>query len=918
MALQHFYSRVPARMSMFNRTDSFDTFAFSAGLEREFIEKELAAVYDNKPSKNDAALIRTGKLKPVYSQYFTKSGKFVQSCTSFLPLDYTGERSAYFTHILVPDEAEEKELLASSDNFLLNPDMFIKDISQFNLTDDSAKPDDNYPTMHYEPLASNGTDSLTQYDSAMMKRLIFAMLNLACGKGKNIFISLPFKKDDYSKEALNFINTILQIFPYHLRRAFSFVTYTDDGTRYNGFNIRFIPEGVHEIPLAKGMTLHFGSKIAIGLSDEMVVNNNLIVDFFFNLIKNDAIRRDFLQFVDKAVTVEPLLKKANLKTMTELVFLFEQCSGLFNEKTILPTDTRVYDFICAYDRHRNALSEEYRAIAMKCLERYPDNHSPIPKEVFQKIARIYPNEPFDSKKVIMGVVLELIHTDLMRDKLFNFVKANYEYEGPVMRSDIALNLCRVYYGGFLQIQILSFFEEIFHNESEETKNTIIDKLLLTIRTPAVKAKIIEFFDKNYDAISQSQKERFFETFLEMLPECDSLTADLLKLVNGHIEKENSEILDKLGKKVYTILENDQRKKEPQLLKILLSVPGYCTLATLKTIFFEHAQHKIFINFVKEFNNISNKNKLILLEDIWNNFPDMDASVAERWANELCEDNQESKAKYNLFELMELEKALKKISNKSNSAKVFADIVLANKVRPAILKSLPDAFNTKIKKDGLKVTIEYGSNSDYLLNASEYVEIKNFAKLLECAKELKYEEMVEVCIAFANSNVKQGICDHIKSDILVSKEFKEEKFEFMKMELKVLLSFVASGEIALFDIYSDCFSATVEKLMSGENGVNREAAELEGAKKSIENVLKIAQMLYLSNGLSENKDLIVKSDGSMFTCLSDFAGRQKKALKWIEEYLQSNNYEEDFAKKITVIFESIKTSSKGFFKKLFKK
>ena len=113
MALQHFYSRVPARMSAFNRTDSFDTFAFSAGLEREFIEKELTPVYTHKPSKNDADMIRSGKLKLVYCQYFTKSGRFVQSCTSFIPLDYTGERSAYLAHTLVPDEAEEKELLTS-------------------------------------------------------------------------------------------------------------------------------------------------------------------------------------------------------------------------------------------------------------------------------------------------------------------------------------------------------------------------------------------------------------------------------------------------------------------------------------------------------------------------------------------------------------------------------------------------------------------------------------------------------------------------------------------------------------------------------------------------------------------------------------------------------------------------------------
>ena len=48
MALQHFYSRVPAKISMYNRTDSFDTFICSAGVSRDFALKELAQVNDLK------------------------------------------------------------------------------------------------------------------------------------------------------------------------------------------------------------------------------------------------------------------------------------------------------------------------------------------------------------------------------------------------------------------------------------------------------------------------------------------------------------------------------------------------------------------------------------------------------------------------------------------------------------------------------------------------------------------------------------------------------------------------------------------------------------------------------------------------------------------------------------------------------
>ena len=106
MAKQHFYSRVPARGSLYNRADGFDTFAHSQGLSREFIERELSAVYENKLTKQDGEAIRTGKMPAVYSQSCLKSGALVQSCVSYLPKDYTGERSAYLCHSLILSEEE--------------------------------------------------------------------------------------------------------------------------------------------------------------------------------------------------------------------------------------------------------------------------------------------------------------------------------------------------------------------------------------------------------------------------------------------------------------------------------------------------------------------------------------------------------------------------------------------------------------------------------------------------------------------------------------------------------------------------------------------------------------------------------------------------------------------------------------------
>ena len=82
MAYQHFYSRVPARISLYNKTDGFDTFAHSAALPDEFILGELSPIYRDKLQNHDIGKIRRGEVSPIYSQYTTPSGYTVQSALS--------------------------------------------------------------------------------------------------------------------------------------------------------------------------------------------------------------------------------------------------------------------------------------------------------------------------------------------------------------------------------------------------------------------------------------------------------------------------------------------------------------------------------------------------------------------------------------------------------------------------------------------------------------------------------------------------------------------------------------------------------------------------------------------------------------------------------------------------------------------
>ena len=543
MAHQHFYSRVPARVSMYNKFDGFDTFAHSKELTREFIERELAPVYTDKLSKNDMALVRKGQIKPVYYQCMLKSGKLVQSCLTFLPLDYTGERSAYFTHSLILTEEEKREALVNYNNAIFNKDLFKTDISEFNITSPNATPNSNYEELEYNLNSINEVQGLyKKYDPEMVKEFIGAILLSLCKKGKNIFFKLDVNDEELSTYALDFINEIMSILPYTLKQNLSFITYINDYTQFSSFKLKCVSSNCPEIYQERGVFFDFKINLVTGLDLEEIRINKSTINFLYSLLENNEMRIEFLKYVTNAIDNISSLQNLNLKTLSDLIFLFCGTCGLFVEENIIPNDESVFEFFNIYEKYRLVLNEEYRMRAYKVLKRYPNNHLGIPKTVFAKISKLYPTDIKQAKRMAMDIVLELIHTDIMREKLFTFIVNNYKDEDDETRKTINFDLCRVFYGGFMQPQILKHFTSNFSNEPVETQDQILEKLFLTIRTISIQQKILEFIDTHYDSFTESQRKKFYEMVFEMLPECDELALVLVKIVNKHSVKEKEDLL----------------------------------------------------------------------------------------------------------------------------------------------------------------------------------------------------------------------------------------------------------------------------------------------------------------------------------------------------------------------------------------
>lgn len=751
MAWQHFYSRVPARVSMYNRADGFDTFAHSEGLERDFIERELAVVYEKKLSKVDATQIRKGEMPNVYAQCCTRSGVLVQNCISFLPLDYTGERSAYLSHSLIFSLEEKERVLTTHEGNTLNPALFITSIDSFAITAPNATPDSSYPQKVYTPgRAQECASILSNCDSETAKAFLYAVLYALCGKGKNIFFKVPGEDAQQSIAATQLFNEVLSILPYSLRGKLSFVSRVSELSQYANFKLKGISNQFPENPGSKGVYFDLKMNQVVGLTQDEVTANNQLLNFFYSLLKNEALRAEFLSYVAQVAVSVPSAQNLNMKTLSELVFLFQCSCGLYPEPEILPNDAKVYEYLCAYEKYRVALSPEYRMQAYRCLMRYPQNHIAIPKNIFSKVSKLYAAEVRPAKRVCMNIVLELIHTDIMRDKLFIFIRNHYSSEDEDIKKIIIADLTRVFYGGFLQTQILNFFAEQFPNEPEESQTLIMEKLLLSIRTSAVQEAVLSFIDQHYENMAPGLRRSFYDTFLEMLPECDGLSVALTAIVNHHIETEDQATKNALAQSLAEALEADYRKKEHRLLPVLTAQPGFCEDVVIRLTFGPWQSRKIYSEYLQLLAEKTIAEKTAGLGRIVARLPATVKPLLAQ-ASELYGGDME---KGSLYVWLEAAEQLRDVPSP------FADVLREAVITPAICRRVGDVFDLRMRADGMALLESYADAVPSVRASAEYGIISAYHDLVKAAEQANFAAVTARMEELSQSGLGPRISDYL--------------------------------------------------------------------------------------------------------------------------------------------------------------
>ena len=888
--------------------DGYDTFAHSEGISRERITDELSTVYNNEPSKDELAYIRANGLPTVYCQFATADDTVVQSAVSFLKSDYTGERSAYMVHSLLLSDEEKKQHFCDPKAAAFEPSVFCTDLSGFDLTDPDAKPITDLAELAIPVTDAPAPSHFAEtYDTGMLKRLIYALIGIPCGKTKALYLAFKPTKD-YSAEFVSFMNSILQIFPYSMRTSMSFVTNIGEQGRYAGFKVKGITEDTPNLPTAKGITLKMTSKDYNGISDENIAANAVVVDFFYGLLTSEEERLAFLDFFDYAVAHDETLRKLNLKTLTDLVFLFRALSGFTEEKAVLPNDDAVYAFINVYEKNRDVLTEEYRARSMHCLKRYPETHQPIPKNVFAKIVKIYRGEPDASRALVMSVSLDLIHLDLMREKLFEFIKTNYKQETDETRAEIMQNLCRVYYGGFLQNELIGFFTERFESEPENIRAVILERLLLTVRTPQVQNEVVAFIDRFYDVFTESEKESFYRVYFEMLPEADKLSRALSDIVDNHAEESRKpEIQDKLIK----TLDADRRTKTPALCGVLATKCGFTEAVIAEKVFGDWAEQRIFEDFCDCICEKSIPDRVETICEIWHAVPEMKKSASDRLFGYLSSHFDEG-PRAGLFELVEAESKLNELKDEIPASKPFVTQLEEKILRPAACAQIPTCFDNRRYPDGIARLSALSETCPYLKESAGYACVSAYRAMVDAACSGDGKTLFSQAAKLEGKTIRQGAANALKkeTDSL-------EKTEPQLFLIASAISYLRADNIVFGDAAGKVRDVFARKLKAENKDADPETVSRLADERTLETVLEQGAVIYEADLPIERKEKMLGADSELAKQINSFLSKyEKKGKKTASAIADKLTLPEPYRKSVGKILDG--NSGGGFFARLFKK
>lgn len=331
---QQMYTR--ERRGIFRPTEGFDTVANSKGLDASFIKKVLhpLCVYDAP-----AALTARGeKEESVYPEAMhlvrTESGDVVLGRSIYKATDFTGLRSAFFTHnYVIP--AGHGESPSDYKQWLNTSFVDAYDIEQgTELPELERLPGESvFPSI--DPSAVLTQLKLSQ---EVFKQLLYAVMMSATGR-KKVYVALNVPAEAVASSAKLLLGVLYAALPYAFRNKIGFLTYAKEPNSRKGIHLMFVePFSIRpgDRNVDKDFVFDLTGNVRI-LNVDVEQIKQPYFDWIARTLFHGGTPDDFYKFAEQMLTDMDAGRNLMLSSYHELVTLYRIEQGeraLYNEQRV--------------------------------------------------------------------------------------------------------------------------------------------------------------------------------------------------------------------------------------------------------------------------------------------------------------------------------------------------------------------------------------------------------------------------------------------------------------------------------------------------------------------------------------------------------------------------------------------------------
>ncbi|NEN83830.1 cadherin-like beta sandwich domain-containing protein [Paenibacillus elgii] len=242
---QHYFTR--DREGIFRTNEGFDTVAKSAGLDNGFIKAALHpyCVYKAPQELLARGEADEGRYPEAFGVFHADSGELVIGRTVYVSADFTGQRSAFFTHhYVVPKERQEAFVREPERLFALRGFR-----SSYDIQDGKTIPE--LDELDYGAAAKpENPDRLLgrlKLDRTRFLQLLYAVMASLTNK-KKVYVALDADVSAGSEEAKRLMELVYRCLPYAMRRQLGFVTYQSEPEGKQHYHVMFVEKGSIRLP----------------------------------------------------------------------------------------------------------------------------------------------------------------------------------------------------------------------------------------------------------------------------------------------------------------------------------------------------------------------------------------------------------------------------------------------------------------------------------------------------------------------------------------------------------------------------------------------------------------------------------------------------------------------------------------------